>query len=135
MPDLELTAEIAHAANGVALTFHRAFDDAVRQDEALEWLAQLRPIDRVLTSGGHGDWNVRLARLKRWGGTLRPSVLVGGGLTLDNLAAVAGIPGIHEVHVGRAARAGALVAEPVDAHRVAALVSELARLAQGVGDR
>ncbi len=130
MPDLDLTAEMAAAANGVALTFHRAFDEALDQDAALSQLARAHAVDKVLTSGGAGEWAARRARLERWCGVGRPTMLFGGGLTLDTLDAVAGVNGIREVHIGRAARAGGSVTGTVDAERVAAVVSALTDLAR-----
>lgn len=128
MPDLELIAEVADAARGVPLTFHRAFDDAVDHAVALERLARVDAIDRVLTSGGHGEWPDRLTRLARWAQQGRPLVLAGGGITLANLVALSRISGLREVHIGRAARAGELVSAPVESARVATFVTALDRL-------
>src|SRR5690625_5997157 len=45
------TREVIEAAEGMDLTFHRAFDQVINQEEALETIIGLG-FDRVLTSGG-----------------------------------------------------------------------------------
>ncbi len=107
-----------------AVTFHRAFDQAADPLLALRALAGELRIDRVLTSGGVGDWPTRFARLQ----TLQrvapvvQMILPGGGVHRDALRdlAAAGFP---EAHVGRAARVGAGNTSRVHARQVAALVA------------
>jgi copper homeostasis protein len=126
--DRDLLASILAASAPRPATFHRAFDAAADQDVALADLWATPGVDRVLTSGGAGPWAARAARLERWalaGGAV--GILVGGGVTQALLPEIAAIPGIREVHVGRAAREAASDRAPVDPARVAALRSQLDR--------
>lgn len=125
--DLDLTTRIARAAAGRPITFHRAFEEVIDQSAGLSDLLSIPAIDRILTRGGRGDWParaVRLAALAREGGA-RIGILVGGGVTDATLPAIAAIPGIREVHVGRAARTPEADMAPVDPRRVANLVAQL----------
>src|SRR5690625_6403757 len=49
--DKDKTREVIEAAEGMDLTFHRAFDQVINQEEALETIFGLG-FDRALTSGG-----------------------------------------------------------------------------------
>jgi copper homeostasis protein len=124
--DAAFLRELLDAARHAA-TFHRAFEALDDPESGLQALLGLGRVDRVLTSGGAGSWTERAARLVRWAEVGGPSlrILVGGGVTLEALDDVAALPGIHEVHVGRAAREPADDRAPVSAGRVAALVSRL----------
>jgi copper homeostasis protein len=121
--DLESTREIMGGLVN-PLTFHRAFDDAADAPAALAALAVEPRIDRVLTSGGMGEWPARFARLKalRLAAPPHLTILPGGGIDDDALRALAGA-GFREAHVGRAARVPADHAGRVRARRVAALVT------------
>ena len=61
--DVDLTARIIRAAAGRPITFHRAFEALHDQAAGLDDLLSLPAIDRILTSGGPGDWPARVARL------------------------------------------------------------------------
>lgn len=121
--DIETVREVLDSLTA-AVTFHRAFDDADRPLEAVAALSVEPRVDRVLTSGGAGDWPVRLARLSALRQALPPGLIAlpGGGVderALRDLAR-AGFP---EAHVGRAARIPASDQGRVRASRVAALVA------------
>jgi copper homeostasis protein len=121
--DLETTQQVIGAlANPV--TFHRAFDEAADPLKALSVLALEARVDRVLTSGGAGDWPTRFARLRAFRLAAPPhlTVLPGGGIDDEALRALAGA-GFPEAHVGRAARVPAGHSGRVRASRVAKLVA------------
>ena len=120
------------AGAGRPITFHRAFEALGDQAAGLEDLLSLPAIDRILTSGGPGDWPARVARLgalARQGGS-RIGILVGGGVSIAMLPDIALIPGVREVHVGRAARVPESDTAPVDSRAVASLVAQLESLAR-----
>ena len=122
-PDLTPVRE-AMGALTTAVTFHRAFDEAADSLAALTVLAGERRVDRVLTSGGAGDWPARLARLRTLRRTAPPqlTILPGGGIdgeALHDLAAA----GFREAHVGRAARLPTDRGHRVRARQVAALLA------------
>jgi copper homeostasis protein len=130
--DVDLTARIIRAAASRPITFHRAFEALADQAAGLEDLLSLGAIDRILTSGGPGDWPARVARLgalARQGGS-RIGILVGGGVSMAMLPDIAAIPGIREVHVGRVARVPESDTAPVDRRVVASLVAQLESLAR-----
>jgi copper homeostasis protein len=106
------------------ITFHRAFDEAADPLQALAVLAGEARVDRVLTSGGRGDWPARFARLRalRRAAPSHLIVLPGGGIDEEALRALAGA-GFPEAHVGRAARVPAGPTGRVRASRVAELVA------------
>jgi copper homeostasis protein len=97
--DRERTRELVLAARPRPVTFHRAFDDAVDLDEALETLIELG-IERVLTSGGAPnavEGRARLAELvDRAAG--RIVILAGGGVRAHNAAELVRASGVREIH-------------------------------------
>ena len=121
--DLAAVQEVMGALQS-HMTFHRAFDEATAPLRALARLAGEPRVDRVLTSGGAGDWPTRFARLKalRLAAPGRVTILPGGGIDDEALRALADA-GFPEAHVGRAARVPANHAGRVRASRVAELVA------------
>jgi copper homeostasis protein len=121
--DVLLTAAVADACGGRPVTFHRAIEECPDPLSALGALKDLPSIDRVLASGGEGPWPQRAERLTAWAAHVFPDIrlMVGGGVTAELLPAIAGLAAINDVHVGRAARRGGRVDEPVEAGKVAAI--------------
>ncbi|WP_248922927.1 copper homeostasis protein CutC [Olsenella intestinalis] len=107
--DEEATARLAHAAAGLDMTFHMAFDEISpdRQAAALAWLADAG-FSRVLAHGGD------LARLiesclPHLEGLTRAaagriSVMPGGGVTWENVERVCEAVGASEAHGTRIVR-------------------------------
>lgn len=97
-------------------SFHRAFDAVPRHQmvAALDVLAWLPRVERVLTSAGLPDADVGRFELRRLVERERPServpdrprptIMPGGGVTAANLARIVTDTGAGEIHVGRAAR-------------------------------
>ena len=104
--DRQLVEEVLDASGATHATFHRAFESVVDPLAALDELGRIRGIDRVLTNGGDGTWAARTDRLERWAAASPPhlGILLGGGVTREVLKSLPAIRGLHEVHVGRAAR-------------------------------
>ena len=127
--DRALLDQVAEAS-GCAITFHRAFEALADPDAAVAWLAAHSAVDLILCDGGLGDWVSRSARIAAWtrtaGGRLR--VMPGGGVTPDAIAALAAVPEIQDIHVGRLVRAPETVDGVVSETKVAALVRRLGSL-------
>jgi copper homeostasis protein len=127
--DLPLLDQIAEAS-GCSITFHRAFEALADPAAAIGRLAAHPAVDLVLCDGGPGDWVTRSARIAAWtrmaDGALR--VMPGGGVTSEAIAAVAAVPAIQDLHVGRLVRVPEAVHGEVSAAKVAALVRRLSGL-------
>lgn len=95
--DLESLRRWHDAADGLSITFHRAFDMCA---DPLAALDLLRPYaDRILTSGlAASAWEGRdmLRTLVAAGSGL--TILAGGGINADNVAALVDYAGLSEVH-------------------------------------
>jgi copper homeostasis protein len=118
--DLETTRAVLAGRPAVRVTFHRAFDVVHDPIAALDALREIPQIDRVLTSGGVGNWTARCAALKKYvahaGHT--PTILAGAGIDDAALAVIRSTGVVREVHVGRAARDPQVRHAPVSTDRV-----------------
>ncbi|MCE9596165.1 MAG: copper homeostasis protein CutC [Planctomycetes bacterium] len=97
--DRELTRKLVLAARPRPVTFHRAFDEAVDLDEALETLIELG-IERVLTSGGAPnafEGRAHLGELVRRAAG-RITILAGGGVRAHNAVELVRASGVVELH-------------------------------------
>lgn len=121
--DVETTRLVLAAAPGLRATFHRAFDSLADPLPAVDTLAAIPQVDRILTSGGTGPWTARCERLRqlsdRSGGRL--TILAGGGVDEEGLQALAAAGCVSEAHVGRMACEPQLPGAPVAAARVSRL--------------
>jgi len=98
--DADRTRELIGAARPMRVTFHRAFDVCRDPAAALETLIALG-VDRVLTSGQAAtapEGAQTIARLVRQAAG-RITILPGGGITEDNVAALVRATGVTEVHL------------------------------------
>jgi copper homeostasis protein len=99
--DIDRTRELVELAKPLPVTFHRAFDAAGGLSEALEDVI-LADATRVLTSAGAAsaaDATDTLRKLLEQAGP-RIILVPGGGLHAGNIASVARIPGVRELHTG-----------------------------------
>jgi copper homeostasis protein len=122
-------ASVLSVAPGLPVTLHRAFDSVQDPEAAIDAALAFPQIDRILTSGGSGDWNERCERLTAWARRAGPRVtlLPGGGLDEQALRVLAACPAISEAHVGKAAREPQVSTAAVSARRVRALKQLLQR--------
>ena len=81
-------------------------------------------VDRILSSGGSGELEVRRLRLDAYEHAAAPEIriIAGGGIDLDAIKILRRTTSIREFHVGRAAREGFSVAGGVQPHLVRELV-------------
>jgi len=111
--DLERTAALVEAADGLPVTFHRAIDEVPRRVIAMDALAALG-VTRVLSSGGapsasDGMDELR-AMVQRAGDRL--TVVAGGGVRANNARTIVERTGVTELHArcgGDAARIRGIV--------------------------
>ncbi len=122
-PDIEKTSAVLNAAPTLPVTFHRAFDQLVDPRTAIDRIATIAQVDRILTSGGAGTPKERCDRLRRYSAHAgsRLTILAGGNIDEEMLALIAQTGVCREVHVGRAARADGRQESPVSAGRVTRL--------------
>lgn len=104
--DVGLTQRVLACAPNLKATFHHAFEEAIDPFSSIKKLKRLVQVDRILVSGGSGDWSQKIARLARYERAARPqiNILAGGRLNKEAIRAVREATGIREFHVGRAAR-------------------------------
>lgn len=99
MVDATRCRKLIAAAGTLGVTFHRAFDAARDQGEALEAVIALG-CERVLTSGARASAaegaEVIAGRVRQAGERIR--IMAGAGIRADNLRALAVRSGAHEFH-------------------------------------
>jgi copper homeostasis protein len=115
------------------VTFHRAFDALRDPLGAVDLVAAVPGVDRILTSGGDGPPSVRADRLARLAARAagRLTIVAGGGVDREALECFVRTACVREVHVGRAARPNHDPDAPVSVH----LVSGLRAIADRSGGR
>jgi copper homeostasis protein len=122
--DVEMTESVLSCAPNLAATFHHAFEEAEDPFTAIRVLKRLKQVDRILTSGGTGEWPEKIERLSRFQEEAGPEIeiLAGGGIDQQSLRRIFQTTGIREFHVGRGAREPATITGVVRSERVKALV-------------
>ncbi|MEK3853983.1 copper homeostasis protein CutC [Cytobacillus sp. FSL H8-0458] len=112
---------LIQAADGLDITFHRAFDEADDQFAALESIVQYPQISRILTSGGQSsaaDASERLKRLNELTADSHLKIMAGAGLSVDNIKAFLDEVPVTEVHFGTGVRIQSSYELAVDPERV-----------------
>jgi copper homeostasis protein len=118
--DLRTTDEVLREAPSVRATFHRAFEQTQAPFEDLAALERLPQIDRILTSGGPGEWAGKAAKLAALQqACARITILAGGGMTLEGVRYLRRNTALREFHVGAAVRVPATLSGAVSAKQVA----------------
>jgi copper homeostasis protein len=119
-PALDDLADVLDAAPGVRATFHRAFDQLQDPLGAIDELARVPQIDRILTDAGGRTARSRCRALRAYTARAagRMEILAGGGVDADAFALFARTKCVREIHVGTAVRLGNDLNGPVSAARV-----------------
>ena len=125
--DIELTQEVLACAPRVRATFHHAFEETNNKARALSELRRLPQIDRVLSSGGTDELQLRIQRLDEYQKAASPelTIIAGGGVDGDAIVKIGRETAIREFHVGRAARTEFRVEGGVQSSLVSGLVRKL----------
>lgn len=97
--DITLMKQLLEAAQGMSVTFHRAFDVCRQPKQALETLIQLG-CHRILTSGAQPTAEQGIPLLKELQAQAdgRIILLAGCGVNENNIARIASETGIREFH-------------------------------------
>ena len=102
--DEQLLGEVIKHKGDMALTFHRAIDEAADLMDAITVLNDFPEIDHVLTSGGQPTAMEGLDRLSAMHDVAEVNILPGAGITTDNVSKLIGQLGLDFVHVGGGVR-------------------------------
>lgn len=103
--DVSLLRDILDAAQGLPITFHRAFDELADPSAGFDVLAEFGQVARVLTSGGAADaWSGRTVLAGLVARRKGPIVLPGAGINERNVRDLLAATGAKEIHVGDGAR-------------------------------
>ncbi|WJF90271.1 copper homeostasis protein CutC [Paraburkholderia bonniea] len=120
--DQEGLKRVIEAAQGVPITFHRAFDEVRDQPRALDVLLAYPGVTNLLTSGGQPSVLQAIDTIRALVQQAQGShctVLAGAGLTLETVAGLVQASGVQAVHFGSGVRVGGNGLAPVDAAQVA----------------
>jgi copper homeostasis protein len=126
--DREGLARAVDAADGLAITFHRAFDETRDLREAFDVLLGFDAITNVLTSGGKPSVlkaEETIRTLVHQAAGSHCTVLAGAGLTVDAVAGFVQATQVNAVHFGSGVRVGGNGLAPVDPQRVARVRASL----------
>ncbi|WMY07992.1 copper homeostasis protein CutC [Paraburkholderia phenoliruptrix] len=124
----EQLARAIDAAEGLAITFHRAFDEVRDQRRALDVLLRFDAVTNVLTSGGKPsvlDAEATIRDLVREASGSHCTVLAGAGLTVDAVAGFVNRTQVQAVHFGSGVRVGGNGLAPIDIDKVARVRAQL----------
>ena len=119
--DTDGLARVIEAADGLQLTFHRAFDEARDIFAAFDTLLTFDAVTNVLTSGGKPsvlEAPTTIAKLVERAAGTRCTVLAGAGLTVDAVQPFVASTGVCAVHFGSGVRVDGKGLAPVDEARV-----------------
>lgn len=103
--DFHQLEKLLAVKGSMEVTFHRAIDSSINMIEDAKKLDQYKEFKTILTSGGHGDWQTRLETLKKMKEYCKETeILIGSGLTKDNIREVHEQIGTNCYHFGTAVR-------------------------------
>lgn len=122
--DVELTRRMVQEAEGMEVTFHRAFDEA--RQEPLEALRAVAAAGchRLLTSGQCATALEGRDTIRRLVGATPVTILAGSGVVADNVRTLVADTGVGEVHASCKMRQASGTVE-TDAAQVRALLEQL----------
>ncbi|MED4203296.1 copper homeostasis protein CutC [Neobacillus mesonae] len=100
---------LLHEANGLEVTFHRAFDFVKDQQEALATILKYKQVTTILTAGGNGaatEFASNLAELVEQTKDTHLTIMPGHGLRVDDLAEFYQVVKPNALHFGTGVRVG-----------------------------
>ncbi|EJQ50717.1 hypothetical protein IEQ_02591 [Bacillus cereus BAG6X1-2] len=104
--DEEKLADLLSVVDGINVTYHRAIDDTENSVEAMKSLKKFNKVTHVLTSGGQGNVvdNIPVLREMQKESEGNIQLVVGSGVTKENVKQLLDETGITQAHVGTAVR-------------------------------
>ncbi|MFM0673537.1 copper homeostasis protein CutC [Paraburkholderia sediminicola] len=120
--DREGLARVIDTADGLAITFHRAFDEARDLRHSLDVLLGFEAVTNVLTSGGQTsvlNAEATIRELVQQAAGSHCTILAGAGLTLNAIAGFVSRTQVEAVHFGSGVRVDSNGLAPVDPQKVA----------------
>ncbi|MCW9132064.1 copper homeostasis protein CutC [Bacillus paramycoides] len=102
----EKLADLLSVVDGINVTYHRAIDDTENPAEAMKALKKFNKVTHVLTSGGQGNVvaNIPVLREMQKESEGNIQLVVGSGVTKENVKQLLDETGIAQAHVGTAVR-------------------------------
>jgi copper homeostasis protein len=124
--DFRQLEELLAETGSMEVTFHRAIDSSNYIVQAAEKLNQYKEITTILTSGGHGDWQTRLNTLRKLKEVCKETdILIGSGLSKDNVRDVHTQVGTNCYHFGTAIREDHSILKSVSLEKAIEIVHTL----------
>ncbi|MGU3369719.1 copper homeostasis protein CutC [Bacillus mycoides] len=122
--DEEKLVDILSVVDGINVTYHRAIDDTENPVEAMKALKKFNKVTHVLTSGGQGNVvdNIPVLREMQKESEGNIQLVVGSGVTKENVKQLLDETGISQAHVGTAVREGKSCFSEIDPNLVQELV-------------
>ncbi|OFD92385.1 copper homeostasis protein [Bacillus mycoides] len=122
--DEEKLADLLSVVDGINVTYHRAIDDTENPVEAMKALKKFNKVTHVLTSGGQGNVvdNIPVLREMQKESEGNIQLVVGSGVTKENVKKLLDETGITQAHVGTAVREGKSCFSEIDLKLVQELV-------------
>lgn len=114
-------------SDGLEVTFHRAIDESKNLIESVKILKKYPDVKRILTSGGKDNIQKNLDILEKTieNSENNPIILVGGGLTLNNVEHIIEHIKAKEVHFGTAVRKNSSPMGDIDEEKLKLLVKKV----------
>ncbi|PEY43886.1 copper homeostasis protein [Bacillus cereus] len=106
--DEEKLADLLSSVDGMNVTFHRAIDEVDDLVGAVQTLRDFEKVTHILTSGGQGKIEENISVLHKMQKVSQGDIqlIVGSGVTKENIERLLNETGISEAHVGTAVREG-----------------------------
>jgi len=124
--DEEVMKQLLESAEGLDVTFHKAFDFVRDQEEALKCLSQYPQIKRIATSGGPQGATLvphKMKKLINLAKDTQIEIMVAGGLREDNFKEFYNKVKPKEVHFGSGIRLGDSYLQPIDKNKVDKMIT------------
>lgn len=112
---------LVEAAQGIDITFHRAFDEVPDQIEAIKILKNYPEITRILTSGGEDKAPQAIEQfqlLVKETESTDLTIMAGAGLSVDNIDFFLSKVKVSEIHFGSGVHHNSSSYEPIDPSKI-----------------